>query len=152
MTTGRTGGSGRYRPGRKRRLGTALFTLLAAAIAATVLVALGARTISARATCAGQTTTAQVAVSSEIEPVIQRVATYFNSQHRQVDGRCAAVAVHAAAAATSARPASLSRVTSIERAANPAATARLITFSPSATKSPWAGSMLVRSRTSVRRA
>ena len=100
MTTGRTGASGRYRPGRKRRFGTALFALLAAAIAATVLVALGARTISARATCAGQTTTAQVAVSSEIEPVVQRVATYFNSQHRQIDGRCAAVAVHAASAAT----------------------------------------------------
>ena len=100
MTTGRTGAAGRYRPGRKRRLSTALFTLLAAAIAATLLVALGARTISARATCAGQTTTAQVVVSSEIEPVIQRLATYFNSQHRQVDGRCAAVAVHAASAAT----------------------------------------------------
>jgi Bacterial extracellular solute-binding protein len=100
VTTGRTDASGRYRPGRKRRFGTALFTLLAAAIAATVLVALGARTISARATCAGQTTTAQVAVSSEIEPVVQRVATYFNSQHRQIDGRCAAVAVHAASAAT----------------------------------------------------
>jgi hypothetical protein len=99
VTTGHTGASGRYRPGRKRRLSTALFTLLAAAIAATVLVALGARTISARATCTGQTTTAQVAVSSEIEPVAQRVATYFNSQHRQVDGRCAAVAVHAAPAA-----------------------------------------------------
>jgi hypothetical protein len=100
MTTGRTGAGSRYRPGRKRRLSTALFTLLAAAIAATVLVTLGARTISARATCAGQTTTAQVAVSSEIEPVIQRVASYFNSQQRQVDGRCAAVAVHAASAAT----------------------------------------------------
>ncbi len=100
MTTGRTGAAGRYRPGRKRRLNTALFTLLAAAIAATLLVALGARTISARATCTGQTTTAQVVVSSEIEPLIGRLATYFNSQHHQVDGRCAAVAVHAASAAT----------------------------------------------------
>jgi hypothetical protein len=100
VTTGRTGAAGRYRPGRKRRLSTALFTLLAAAIAATLLVALSARTISARATCAGQTATAQVVVSSEIEPVIQRLATYFNSQHRQVDGHCAAVAVHAASAAT----------------------------------------------------
>src|SRR6202035_5849058 len=78
---------------------TGVFTVLAAAVAATLLVALGARTISARATCAGQTTTAQVAVSSEIEPVAQRVATYFNSEHRQVDGRCAAVAVHAESAA-----------------------------------------------------
>jgi hypothetical protein len=74
--------------------------LLAAAIAATVLVALGARTISARATCTGQTTTAHVVVSAEIAPAIQRLATYFNSQHRQVDGRCAAVAVHTVPAAT----------------------------------------------------
>lgn len=98
MTTARTGG-GRYRPGRKRRLSTALFTLLAAAIAATLLVALSARTISARPTCTGQTTTAQVAVSGEIAPAIQRLATYFNSQHRQIDGRCAAVAVHTMPAA-----------------------------------------------------
>ena len=100
MTTARTGAGGRYRPGRKRRLGTALFTLLAAAIAATLLVALSARTISARPTCTGQTTTAQVAVSGEIAPAIQRLATYFNSQHRQIDGRCAAVAVHTMSAAT----------------------------------------------------
>ena len=100
MTTASTGTSGRYRPGRKRRLSTALFTLLAAAIAAGLLVALGARTISARATCTGQTTTAQVAVSGEIAPALQRLATYFNSQHRQVDGRCAAVAVHTVPAAT----------------------------------------------------
>ena len=100
MTTARTGAGGRYRPGRKRRLSTALYTLLAAAIAATLLVALGARTISARATCTGQTTTAQVAVSGEIAPAIQRLATFFNSEHRQVDGRCAAVAVHTVPAAT----------------------------------------------------
>lgn len=100
MTTARTGTGGRYRPGRKRRLSTALFTLLAAAIAATLLVVLGARTISAPATCTGQTTTAQVAVSGEIAPAIQRLATYFNSQHHQVDGRCAAVTVHTVPAAT----------------------------------------------------
>ena len=100
MTTGRTGAGGRYRPGRKRRFGTALFTIVAAVIAAGLLVALGARTISARPTCAGQTITAQVAVSAEIEPVIQRLATYFNRQHRQLEGQCAAVAVHAAPAAT----------------------------------------------------
>jgi hypothetical protein len=100
LTTGRTGADGRYRPGRKRRLNTVLLTLLAAVIAAGVLVALGERTISAEPTCAGQTSTAQVAVSSEIEPVVQRLAVYFNSEHRQVDGRCAAVAVHAAQAAT----------------------------------------------------
>jgi len=100
LTTGRTGADGRYRPGRKRRLNTVLLVLLAVVIAAGVLVALGERTISAEPTCAGQTSTAQVAVSGEIEPVVQKVAAYFNSEHRQVDGRCAAVAVHAAPAAT----------------------------------------------------
>jgi hypothetical protein len=99
LTAGRTGADGRYRPGRKRRLNTVLLTLLAVVIAAGVLVALGARTIRANPTCAGQTSTAQVAVSSEIEPVVQRVAAFFNSEHRQVDGRCAAIAVHAAQAA-----------------------------------------------------
>ncbi len=103
MTTGRTGADGRYRPGRKRRLNTFLLTLLAAVIAAGVLVALGERTISAKPTCAGQTSTAQVAVSSEIESVVQPVAAFFNSEHRQVDGRCAAVVVHAAQAATVAK-------------------------------------------------
>ena len=100
MTTGRTGAGDRYRPGRKRRLNTVLLTLLAAVIAAALLVALGERTISAKPTCAGQTSTAQVAVSSEIEPVVQRLAAFFNSEHHQVDGRCAAVVVHAAQAAT----------------------------------------------------
>jgi Bacterial extracellular solute-binding protein len=103
LTTGRTGADGRYRPGRKRRLNTVLLTLLALVIAAGVLVALGERAISAKPTCAGQTSTAQVAVSSEIEPVVQRVAAFFNSEHRQVDDRCAAVAVHAAQAATVAK-------------------------------------------------
>ncbi|MBO0814659.1 MAG: substrate-binding domain-containing protein, partial [Actinobacteria bacterium] len=100
MTTGHPGAGGRYRPGRKRRLNTVLLTLLAAVIAAGLLVALGERTISAEPTCAGQTSTARVAVSSEIEPVVQRLAAFFNSEHHQVDGRCAAVAVHAAQAAT----------------------------------------------------
>lgn len=100
MATGRTGAGGRYRPGRKRRLNTVLLTLLAAAIAATLLVALGEKTISAKPTCAGQTSTAQIAVSGDLVPVIQRLAVFFNSGHRQVDGRCAAVAVHPAQAAT----------------------------------------------------
>jgi hypothetical protein len=100
LTTGRTGAGDRYRPGRKRRLNTVLLTLLAAVIAAALLVALGERTISAKPTCAGQTSTAQVAVSSEIEPVVRRLAAFFNSEHHQVDGRCAAVAVHAVRAAT----------------------------------------------------
>jgi len=41
-----------------------------------------------------------VAVSGEITPAIQRLATFFNSEHHQVDGRCAAVVVHTMPAAT----------------------------------------------------
>jgi hypothetical protein len=100
LTTGRTGAGGRYRPERKRRLNTVLLTLLAAVIAAALLVALGEKTLSATPTCAGQTSTAQVAVSGEMAPVIQRLAVLFNAGHRQVDGRCAAVTVHGAQAAT----------------------------------------------------
>jgi hypothetical protein len=77
-----------------------LLTLLAAVIAAALLVALSEKTISATPNCAGQTSTAQVAVTGEMAPVVQRLAVLFNAEHRQVDGRCAAVAVHAAQAAT----------------------------------------------------
>ena len=100
MTTGRPRAGGRYRPERKRKLHTVLLTLLAAVIAAALLVALSEKTIGATPTCAGQTSTAQVAVSGEMAPVIQRLAVLFNREHRQVDGRCAAVTVHAAQAAT----------------------------------------------------
>jgi Bacterial extracellular solute-binding protein len=100
VTAGRTGGPGRYRPGRKRRLNTAVFTVLAAVVAATVLVVLGARAAGVHATCSGQPAEVHIAVSSEIEPVIARVGQYFNRQHRQVDGHCAAVTVSSAPAAT----------------------------------------------------
>jgi len=100
VTTGRTGGPGRYRPGRKRQLNTALLTVLAAAVAATVLVVLGAKAAGVHATCNGQPAEVHVAVSGEIEPVIARVGQYFNRQHRQVDGRCAVVTVSSAPAAT----------------------------------------------------
>lgn len=100
MTTGRTGGPSRYRPGRKRRVNTALFTVLAAAIAATLLVALGAKALTVHATCNGQDATVRVVVSSEIEPVISHAGAYFNRQHRQVDGHCAQVTVTSAAASS----------------------------------------------------
>ena len=54
MTTGRTGGPSRSRRGRKRRVNTALLTVLAAVVAASLLVALGAKALSVRATCNGQ--------------------------------------------------------------------------------------------------
>jgi hypothetical protein len=98
VSTGRTGGPGRYRPGRKRRVNTALLTVLAAAVAATLLVVLGARAVTARATCNGAAAEVHIVVSGEIEPVITHLGTYFNRQHRQVDGHCAAVSVRPAPA------------------------------------------------------
>jgi hypothetical protein len=100
VTAGRTGGPGRYRPGRKRRLNTAVLTVLAAVVAATVLVVLGARAVDVHATCNGQPAEVHIAVSGEIEPVIARVGQYFNRQHHQVNGHCAAVTVSSAPAAT----------------------------------------------------
>ena len=109
MSSGRTGAPSRYRPGRKRRVNTALLTVLAAAIAATVLVALGAKALTVHATCNGQPAQVRIAVSGEIEPVITHVGEYFNRQHRQVDGHCAEVTVtRAPAASVAAQLASLS--------------------------------------------
>jgi hypothetical protein len=94
VNAARTGRPSRYRPGRKRRVNTALLTVLAAVIAATVLVALGARAVAVHATCNGAPAQVRIAVSGEIEPVITRLSAYFNRQHRQVDGHCAVVSVH----------------------------------------------------------
>jgi hypothetical protein len=102
VTTGRTGGPSRYRPGRKRRVNTALLTVLAAAVAAALLVALGAKALSVRATCNGQPAKVHIAVSGEIEPVITHLGMYFNRQHQQVDGHCAEVTVSSAPAPTTA--------------------------------------------------
>jgi hypothetical protein len=76
-----------------------LLTVLAAVIAATLLVVLGARAVIARATCNGAPAEVHIVVSGEIEPVITHVAGYFNRQHRQVDGHCAVVSVRPAPAA-----------------------------------------------------
>jgi hypothetical protein len=108
VSTGHAGRPRRYRPGRKRRINTALLTVVAAVIAATLLVALGAKAMMVHATCNGQPARVHIAVSGEIEPVITHLSTYFNRQHHQVDGHCAEVTVSVAPAATVA--ADLARV------------------------------------------
>jgi len=100
VNAARTGKPGRYRPGRKRRVNTALLTVLAAVVAATVLVALGAKAVAVHATCNGAPAQVRIAVSGEIEPVIARLSTYFNRQHHQVDGHCAQVSVRTEAASS----------------------------------------------------
>jgi hypothetical protein len=86
---------GNYRPQRKRRTRTVALTGLAAAIAATFLLALGARAIVARTACSSQPVVVNVAVSGEIGPVVRHLGQYFNRQHPQVDGHCVQVAVTA---------------------------------------------------------
>ena len=93
MNAGRTRRGRNYRPERKRRTRTVALTGLAAAIAATLLLALGARAVVARAACTSHPVVVNVAAAGEIEPVVRHLGQYFNRLHRQVDGRCVQVAV-----------------------------------------------------------
>jgi hypothetical protein len=86
---------GNYRPARKRRTRTVALTGLAAGIAATFLLALGARTVLAHAACTSHPVVVNVAASSEIAPVVRHLGRYFNGLHRRVSGRCVRVAVAA---------------------------------------------------------
>jgi hypothetical protein len=82
-----------YRPGRKRRTRTAALTGLAAAIAVTFLLVLGARALVARHACATQPVIVNVAAAGSIAPVVRHLGLYFNRLHPQVSGRCMQVAV-----------------------------------------------------------
>ena len=84
-----------YRPARKRRTRTAALTGLSAAIAATLLVALGARAVIARTDCTGHPLVVNVAAASEIGPVVRHLGQYFNRTRPQVSGHCVHVAVTA---------------------------------------------------------
>jgi hypothetical protein len=90
----------RYRPARRRRTRTAALTGLAAAIAATFLLALGARAVVARTDCASHPVVVNVAAAGQIGPVVRRLGQYFNGLHQQVNGHCARVAVTAEPPAT----------------------------------------------------
>ena len=84
-----------YRPARKRRTRTAALTGLSAAIAATLLLALGARTVVARTDCTDHPLVVNVAAASEIGPVVRHLGQYFNRTRPQVSGHCVHVAVTA---------------------------------------------------------
>ena len=84
-----------YRPERKRRTRTAALTGLSAVIAATLLLALGARAVVARTDCTDHPLVVNVVTASEIGPVVRHLGQYFNRLHRQVSGRCVHVAVTA---------------------------------------------------------
>jgi hypothetical protein len=86
---------GRYRPARKRRTRTAALTGLAAAIAATFLLAMGARAVVTRTDCASHPVVVNVAAAGQIGPVVRHLGQYFNGLHPQVNGHCVRVAVTA---------------------------------------------------------
>ena len=85
----------RYRPARRRRTRTAALTGLAAVIAATFLLALGARAVIARTDCASHPVVVNVATAGEIAPVVRHLGQYFNGLHPHVSGQCVRVAVKA---------------------------------------------------------
>jgi hypothetical protein len=96
VNAGRTKrGRSRYRPERKRRTRTAALTGLAAAVAATFLLTLGARAVVARTACTDHPVVVNVATSSGIRPVVRHLGQYFNRLHRQVSGHCVRVVVTA---------------------------------------------------------
>src|SRR5207244_3242321 len=95
MTAGHTGRVTADRPRRRRPGSTGLLLLLAAGIAATVLGVLAARDVMSWASCTAHPVVVRVAVSGEIEPAIQRLGRFFNSEHQLVSGRCAQVTVRA---------------------------------------------------------
>jgi hypothetical protein len=84
-----------YRPGRRRRTRAAALTGLAAVIAATFLLALGARAVIARDACVSHPVVVNVASATDIAPVVRHLGEYFNRLKQQVDGRCVRVAVTA---------------------------------------------------------
>jgi hypothetical protein len=85
----------RYRPARRRRTRTAALTGLAAVIAATFLLALGAKMVIARTDCARHPVVLNVAAAGEIGPLVRHLGQYFNGLHPQVSGHCVRVAVTA---------------------------------------------------------
>jgi hypothetical protein len=95
MIAERAGRPPGHPPRRARRGSTALLLLLAAGIAATVLGVLAAPDVMSWVSCTEHPVVARVAVSGEIEPAIQRLGRFFNSEHQRVSGRCAEVTVRA---------------------------------------------------------
>jgi hypothetical protein len=91
-----------YRPARKRRTRTAALTGLSAAIAVTLLLALGARAVITRSDCTDHPLVVNVVAASEIGPVVRHLGQYFNRQNPQVSGHCVRVAVTAEPPGTAA--------------------------------------------------
>lgn len=100
MNAGHSRRARRYRPGRKRRAGTAALTGLAAGVAVTFLLVLGARSFVSHDACTAHPVVVNVAVSSELGPAVRHLGRIFNRQRRMVSGRCAQVTVSTESPAT----------------------------------------------------
>ena len=107
MNAGVTGHpESRDRRGRPRRLALVITLTLTGVIAATLLVALGAKAVVARTACTDHPVVVNLAAADEVAPAIRHVSKYFNAQRVSVNGHCAVVHVvseqpSAAAAAVS---------------------------------------------------
>ncbi|MGH3067426.1 MAG: hypothetical protein ACRDMI_02435 [Streptosporangiaceae bacterium] len=94
MNAGVTGHpENRDRRGRPRRLTLVIALTLAGVIAATLLVALGAKAVVARTACTDHPVVVNVAAADEVAPAIKHVSKYFNAQRVNVNGHCAVVHV-----------------------------------------------------------
>ncbi len=83
----------RDRRGRPRRLTLVIALTLAGVVAATLLVALGAKAVVARTACTDHPVVVNLAAADEVAPAIRHVSKYFNAQRVDVDGHCAVVHV-----------------------------------------------------------
>lgn len=100
MSTGHAGRAGRG--GLRRGVTTSLLIALAIVVAAALMAVLSTQAIMASSDCAEHPVLANVAVSNDIAPAVQKVAQYFNRLHREIDGRCIVVQVTEELPATAA--------------------------------------------------
>ena len=98
------------RRGRPRRLALVIALTLTGVIAATLLVALGAKAVVARTSCMDHPVVVNLAAADEVAPAIRHVSKYFNAQHVSVQGHCAVV--HVVSEQPSAAAAAVSQLSS----------------------------------------
>ena len=86
----------------RRGLTTSLLVALAIVVAAGLMAVLSTQAIMASSDCAEHPVLANVAVSNDIAPAVQKAAQYFNRLHREINGHCAVVQVTEELPATAA--------------------------------------------------
>jgi von Willebrand factor type A domain len=81
------------RRGRERRVSVVLLVAIAVGIASVLMATLAAQAVVARSSCNDHPLQVNVAVSDDIDPVVQSVAQLFNRQNHEAAGRCVKVRV-----------------------------------------------------------